>query len=411
MVGLMDCNNFFVSCERLFRPDLLRKPVAVLSSNDGCIVARSQEVKDIGVPMGAPLFHVKDMVEKYGITLFSSNFPLYRDISRRVMNALREEFGHISIYSIDEAFFDVLYPLNDIELHKVRARIMKKTGIPVSFGVAQTKTIAKLANGVAKKGDGIFFAHESYCRDAGSTIPVGTVWGIGREIAAKLNKDGIYTVAELLARGLSYARSSGGVVGERLYFELSGIPAESQEDGVEGSVTSTRSFPSVITDPDLLRSALAYHVTHVAEKLRERDHLARRISIFCMPGRGSGMHLDQGSRSIVLGEYTARTDVLLKAMTTLFEEVYAVGIPYKKAGVSVSDIVPEAYVTGSLLEVHTQEKSTQLDQVIDLLNHRFGRGSVRTGLIGREHLWRERCAKRSHAYTTSWSELASVRAI
>jgi DNA polymerase V len=200
MIGLMDCNNFFVSCERLFRPDLAKCPVAVLSSNDGCIVSRSQEVKDLGIAMGVPYFEVKSLCKKYNITLFSSNFTLYRDISTRVMATLKEFVDDIEIYSIDEAFFGVPKTMDETTLISIRAEIIRKTGIPVSIGVAPTKTLAKVANDRAKKGGGVMVLTKEVWKILQGEVSCSSIWGIGRQTSQKLTELGINSVAELLAR-------------------------------------------------------------------------------------------------------------------------------------------------------------------------------------------------------------------
>ncbi len=413
MLGLMDCNNFFVSCERLFRPDLAKKPVIVLSSNDGCVVSRSQEVKDLGIPMGIPFFQIRKDIEKHAITVFSSNFTLYRDISSRVMTALRDEFDRIEVYSIDEAFFNNESLSQVDNLVRIRAKIIQKTGIPVSFGVAPTKTLAKLANDRAKKGSGVFSIDKTFIEEYGSTIPVGMVWGIGRETAEKLNRGGVYTVADFLRCGLSYARSHHGVVGERLFHELSG---ESTSYGVDdktipASITSSRSFGKKVDDPDHIRSALAYHTTLVAEKLRERGHMARTIHIYCVSdevgiGRRSGQKW-----SVTLDTYTNGTHEILEKVLALFEDVYVPHAHYKKAGILVSDIVPEIYVSQTIFENAEKVGRRVLDGVTDAINKRYGRDTIRPAVIQGEHEWRERRNMKSPEYTTSWHDIAPVKAI
>jgi DNA polymerase V len=185
MIGLLDCNNFFVSCERLFRPDLLKRPVAVLSSNDGCIVARSAEVKDLGVPMGVPYFQVKDVLTKAGAVLFSSNFTLYRDVSARVMDTLEDEVGLIDVYSIDEAFFEVEDDATEADVLAIRARVMKEVGVPVSIGIASTKTLAKQASVLAKKGNGVCILTDALWQEKMEEVPCGSVWGLGRQTVIK----------------------------------------------------------------------------------------------------------------------------------------------------------------------------------------------------------------------------------
>jgi DNA polymerase V len=245
MIGLLDCNNFFVSCERLFRPDLLKKPVAVLSSNDGCIVARSQEVKDLGVPMGIPYFQVKDVLTKANATLFSSNFTLYRDISARVMETLEKEVGFCDVYSIDEAFFEVSDDATEADVLSIRSRVMQDVGLPVSIGVASTKTLAKQASVMAKKGNGVCILTESLWKEKMETAQCSSVWGLGRQTTAKLRELGVKTVAEFLALDRSVVRKHFGVGGDRIYMELTGVVVHklgSQSLDVQQSIMSTRSF-------------------------------------------------------------------------------------------------------------------------------------------------------------------------
>ncbi len=409
----MDCNNFFVSCERLFRPDLRQRPVAVLSSNDGCIVARSQEVKDLGVPMGIPLFEVKELCEKHNVTLFSSNFTLYRDISRRVMRALRDEYGSISIYSIDEAFFEVAEPVCVDAIMDIRSRIMQKTGIPVSFGIADTKTIAKVANGEAKRGTGVVRIDLNEFKRIAPSISCGSVWGIGRETTLKLSALNINTVADLRSAGLGFMRHQFGVQGERLFFELSGIPASpgDVEDSIHGSISSTRSFAHAVHDKAMLQSALGYHVTHIGEKLRERCVTASVLSIMCTPSRYGAYALRKGNAHIELDCPTNDTGKLLKEAFILLDRLYEVGVPYKKAGITVSGIIPEAFVSGRLFNSPGGEKQEEMYQTIDSINNRFGRNTVRPGVTLNQGDWQENKRLKSPEYTTRWAHLARVKAI
>jgi DNA polymerase V len=413
MVGLMDCNNFFVSCERLFRPDLKTRPVAVLSSNDGCIIARSQEVKDLGIPMGIPLFQVRDVVKKHDVVLFSSNFSLYRDISRRVMHVLTEEQGDISVYSVDEAFFDIPLATSTATVHEIRARIMQKTGIPVSFGIAPTKTIAKIANSAAKKQDGVVWLSAEEAQTWYPTIPCGTVWGIGREMTKKLETFGIRTVDMFLARGLSFARDVFGVSGERLFLELSGIQAEGghHEFSEHASIMSTRSFSKGTNDRGILMSAIGYHVAYIAEKLRERHLFTRTLTIVAAPSRHGAYALRQGSASISFEMATADTSALLRYACTLLDDLYDPEVEYKKAGAIVSDLVPVAFASPSLFSGAEAAKPTEVDSVVDSLNHRFGSGTIRSGVILNTDAWSSNARLRSRGYTTQWSEIASVKAI
>lgn len=424
MIGLMDCNNFFVSCERLFRPDLKKRPVAVLSSNDGCVVARSQEVKDLGIPMGAPLFQVQKECKKHGIVLFSSNFQLYRDISARVMHALREECGNIDVYSIDEAFFEVGEEFSDEKIVEIRRNIMQKTGIPVSIGIAKTKTLAKVANSIAKKsnvrpltsnmGEGVCRMDEELWETVLKDISCGSVWGIGRQTSAFLTKVGIQTVGELLAQDATFIKSNLGVVGERLVLELKGIPASvlgDHEVGSQGSYTSSRSFGKVVTDKMTLMSALGHHVSHVAEKLRAHNVVASSVTIIAQGSRFGACAHREGTAHAVLETPTDDTFILTKEASQLLDIIYDPEIPYTKAGVVVGLIVPKRFQQKTLFsDGVTHERTHTLSVLSDSLNKRFGKGTIHQGVMLGKEKWQERTALKSPHYTTQWVDVANVKA-
>lgn len=410
MIGLMDCNNFFVSCERLFRPDLRNKPVAVLSSNDGCVVARSQEVKDLGISMGVPYFQVQDICKKHDIVLFSSNFQLYRDISKRVMRALRDEFDNCEVYSVDEAFFDFKAD-SVLELEEIRKRIIQKTGIPVSIGVAPTKTLAKVANGIAKRGDGICVLDMGEWRTVAKSMSCGSIWGVGRQTSAVLTQNGINTISEFLALDRSYVRRTLGVVGERVHMELQGVSVHSLgelSDIEQESYTSTRSFHSTIQDKEVLMSALAHHVSEVAEKLRKDGCVGSRLTIIAKGSRfGDFSHRD-GTMSTPLIIPTNDTFVLMKEARRLLDVLYDATVPYKKAGVILGGIEPQTMAENSLFteDIRTQSLSFLEDEI----NKKFGKGVLRHGATLGEQKWQERKERKSPNYTTSWQEMAIVKA-
>lgn len=416
MIALMDCNNFFVSCERLFRPDLKNKPVAVLSSNDGCIVARSQEVKDIGIPMGIPYFQVKDICAKERITLFSSNFPLYRDISARVMSVLKELAPHVEVYSIDEAFFGggTSGELTETYVREIRDAVMKRVGIPVSIGIAETKTLAKYASSVAKKGSGVYLLDAKTWEEEAKNVPCGTIWGIGRKTTEKLRKLSILNVKDIKDIGMSFMRSEFGVGGERLFMELSGISVYEQnpsEDHFQKSIMSTRSFEKNITKLSTLESAVGYHVLHVAEKLRVEESVASKMVVYIRPSRhGDYAHAGR-SKEIFLPIPTSETSVLLADAVAAVQALYEKGVPYKKAGVIVSGLVPKEYVSESLFEAPkvTSDVST-LDALTDSINKRFGSLTLRPARVLLISAFAPKLGKRSPRYTTEWTDIASVKA-
>lgn len=405
-VGLVDANNFFVSCERLFRPDLEGKPVAVLSSNDGCIVARSNEVKAMGVPMGIPLFQAKTLVDFENVTLFSSNFALYRDISRRVMQVVEEEVGECEVYSIDESFFTVSGEVTCEELQQLRQRIIDRTGIPVSIGVASTKTLAKVASKLAKKEDGTHLLRESQWYKLMAAYPLEDVWNLGGATARKLRADKLTTVRDFLGADRKWVASQFGVSGCRVYDELCGIQVhkvKGSKSELQQSVTSTRSFAAVTSKYDDVASALMYHVVRVAEELREKKLCARRLIVIARASRHSDFSYQAGSIEIPLDYPTHETKALLQAARKGLQLLYSEGTPYKKAGVVVSGLVPVSLQQTSLFEAPETRKST-LDTVTDVLNKRFGADTIRPAVVQRSGS-RTSALLRSPRYTTSWNEL------
>jgi DNA polymerase V len=412
MIGLMDCNNFFVSCERLFRPDLLRKPVAVLSSNDGCIVARSQEVKDLGVPMGVPYFQVKEVLTKAGATLFSSNFTLYRDISARVMKTLESEVGFIDVYSVDEAFFELPDDTTEEEIAALRARIIAQVGIPVSIGVAETKTLAKQASVLAKKNNGVCILTSDLWKEKMDTVLCGSVWGVGRQTTVKLRAMGVETVAQYIALPLPILRQYFGVVGERTQKELQGVSVYAVGEGAreesQQSIMSTRSFEKTTTNLHDLESAIGYHVTEVAEKLREKKVSAVRMSVMILPSRHGDFFLHRGSAEVVFSPPTNATQKLLSEALLQLSTIYEKDVPYKKAGVVVSALVPEDYSTGTLF-AEQKVDTKKIDVLTDMLNDKFGHGTVRSGVILKNGA-RGSAKLRSKEYTTRWGDIPTVQA-
>ncbi len=413
MIGLMDCNNFFVSCERLFRPDLVGKPVAVLSSNDGCIVARSQEVKDMGLPMGLPLFQAKQLVDMRGVTLFSSNFPLYRDISSRVMRALAAEVGPCEAYSIDESFFELSTKTSAEELQKIRDNIMRVTGIPVSIGLAPTKTIAKAASKLAKKSGGSRTLSVEAWQQEAETYPVADVWNLGRATAKALTEFGITSVAAFMAQDPAWVDRQFGIMGRRLQDELRGISVyavSSNSHVLRQSLASTRSFAKATNDQAALESAVAYHLTHVAEKLRAQKLVATWLSVELRAGRHSDFAYRKGSVLVELTNPSNTTTELLRHAVAGMEALYERGVPYKKAGVVAGGLLPESFVQPSLFrEVAAARPERGVDAVTDLLNKRFGPGTIRPGNI-LDSRPKTSAALRSPSYTTVWKDIPTIHA-
>lgn len=409
-IGLLDCNNFFVSCERLFRPDLAKKPVAVLSSNDGCIVARSQEVKAMGIPMGLPLFQVKQLVDINAITLFSSNFTLYRDISARVMQTLKDEVGDCHVYSIDEAFFG-LDTTSESELHELRARIIQKTGIPVSIGVAATKTLAKVGSEFGKKGTGVCLLEAALWEEAATKVPCNDIWGLGRATTGKLTEMGVTTAAEFMALPRRLVRQKFGVAGERIYDELAGVRVYALTDDAadpQQSITSSRSFAQTTNQLLELESAVSYHVDHVGAKLRDRGLKATMMYVVLQASRHSDFALRRGGGEVVLDAPINSTPELTKLALARVRDTYDKEVPYKKAGVILAGLIPAQYTSRSLFAT-TEKSRPDVSSVLDVIQKRFGFDALHSAAIlnSRDRSNRQ---MRSKAYTTAWKDIPTVQA-
>lgn len=414
-IGLIDCNNFFASCERLFRPDLRHKPVVVLSSNDGCVVARSQEIKDKGIPMGVPYFKVKDILKDIEATTFSSHFALYRDISRRVFNVVNRECEAMEQYSIDEAFFILRGSKGEVEsqLFVVKDIVEREVGMPVSVGVGKSKTLAKYANQIAKKTNGVFVLTMNEWQDRAALVPLRDLWGVGYRLTEEYKKHALNTVADLLPIERRQIQALFGVVGVRMWLELKGISTTSSgsKEHIQGSILHSRSFKHTAADILVLQDAVAYHVREASEDLRDQGLKTRCLKVSLQTSRHDDWFLQGGSKEVIFNAPTNDIFVLLKAATRLVDELYREGVPYKKAGILLYDLVPEQIHQGSLFEDPQEAKTASLTPLIDSLNIRLnGKAAVLVGSYLRGADWESSRAKRSPAYTTSWSDLVTARA-
>lgn len=410
-IGLLDCNNFFVSCERLFRPDLLCRPVVVLSSNDGCVVARSKEVKEAGIPMGVPHFKIRDELKRIDAHVFSSNFPLYRDISFRVMDVLAREAVRVEQYSVDEAFF--ILPEKNADAAHAEATRLKRTverevGVPVTVGVARTKTIAKCASELGKRTTGVMVLAEDTWREVRQRFPLADVWGIGGKTAAKMRAEGLVTVSDLLEADSARVQALFGVHGARLRYELSEVPSTRTHDPdeLQQSIMSTRSFGESTTERAVLADALAYHVAHAAEELRALGACAQGLRVLIRPSRHGDWSLRGGTREALLVAPTDDTRTLLKEAMCLLDTLFERGVPYKKAGAVLTHLVPRTSAASSLFEPAAE--TSKLFGVVDTLNRRFGSGTL---TIGRTRSTERFATSRAHLsprYTTDWNEVPRV---
>ncbi len=412
-IGVLDCNNFFVSCERLFRPDLHGKPVVVLSSNDGCVVARSQEVKDMGIPMGVPYFQIKDILDKQKVTVFSSHLALYRDVSRRVFEVLRKEITTVEQYSVDEAFFVLPIDKNSETVARaVRDIVQAQVGVPVSIGVGFSKTQAKSAVTVAKKGSGVHIWSPATWEAAALALPLASIWGVGAKLEMRAKQHSLQTVADYLAADSARIQQLFGVVGVRLQQELAGVAIDfvGKQTKQQQSIMSSRSFKHTTVDRSVVADAIAYHVRHIATSMREQNVGAIELRVSIHASRHGDFVLQGGSKSAVFNAPTNDTIELLRVAAALCDELFVVGVPYKKVGVVASGLQSEPGSQTTLFEASQPADRDSLLTAIDAINAKSGLETIVIGSRLRTKDWGSKVDARSPAYTTRWSDLASVKA-
>jgi DNA polymerase V len=413
-LALVDCNNFYVSCERLFRPDLRTTPVVVLSNNDGCVVSRSNEAKAIGVRMGQPWFECKALAEEHGILALSSNYALYADLSNRVMNVLSTYSPRTEVYSIDECFVDLTgtSKLRDVS-YQMREQVMQWTGIPVCVGIGPTKTLAKLSNFVAKRhprSKGVFNYNdltEAQQTKLLSQITVDEVWGVGRKLTKRLGEHGIQTVQDLRVAHTPTLRAEFGVVIEKTQRELQGIACIDLQEVVpdKQQIISSRSFGSMVQDVDVLKDAMSTFVANACAKLRAQGSHASVIQVFLHTNRFR-KDLPQYMPSLAIPLLMPTNDSLAvnKWACHLIDLMFKPEYQYKKAGVVLSEISPTSHIQGDLLALDTGNNS-RLMTAIDQLNTRFGRGAVKISTQGAHKGWQMKQERKSPCYTTAWGEI------
>jgi len=421
-LALIDCNNFYVSCEQVFNPKLEGKPVVVLSNNDGCVVSRSNEVKALGVPMGEPWFKLEKLAKQHGIIAFSSNYALYADLSARVMRILSGFSPKQEIYSIDECFLDLdgFDPASLMAYGQtIRQTIKQYTGIPVCVGIADTKTLAKLANHCAKKGlagkDGVCDFNQIPSTDLKhlfETLPVEEVWGVGRRITQHLNQLGITTVQALKTADPEYIRDQFSVVLQRTVEELNGIPCIELEDGhtPRKQIVVSRSFGMPVTTLEDLSESVAYFATRAAEKLRQDGSVANAIAVFIRtnPFKASDPQY-QRSQIVSFANPTDDTAKLAGAAIQGLQTIYRPGYQYKKSGVMLMELQPKASVQADLFtDADAQAKTDERMKVMDAINKRMGKDTITLAAAGTHHRWAMRRDRKSPNYTTEWVELVRV---
>ena len=418
-IALVDCNNFYVSCERLFRPDLRDVPVVVLSNNDGCVVSRSNEAKAIGVRMGQPWFECKALAHQHGILALSSNYALYADMSNRVMRILSTFSPRTEVYSIDECFVDLTGTprLREVSYH-MRERVMQWTGIPVCVGIGPTKTLAKLANFVAKKhprSQGVFDFNaldDAQQTQLLSRIPIDEVWGIGRKLTPRLAAHGIHTVQDLRVAHTPTLRAAFGVVLEKTQRELQGLACVDLQDvePQKKQIISSRSFGSMVQDVETLKDAMSTFVANACAKLRAQHSHACVIQVFLHTNRfRQDLPQYMPSLAIALPQPTNDSLVVNQWAAHLVEQLFKPEYQYKKAGLVLSDIAPVSHLQSDCwIEPHTPKNNSRLMATIDQLNQRFGRGTLKISTQGARQGWQMKQESKSPGYTTDWSQTPVV---
>ena len=418
MFALIDCNSFYASCERVYRPWLDAVPVVVLSNNDGCVIARTREAKRLGIPMGAPYFQWRDQMREWGVVCFSSNYELYGQMSARVMTTLEEMFPRLEVYSIDEAFADLTGLQSDlVELgREARARVLLWTGIPVGVGIGPTKTLAKLANWAAKtwrKSEGVIDLRDPSRRDRLLQMTdVSEVWGVGRRLTARLQPLGIKTAWDLAQYDPVSLRRQFSVVLEITARELRGISCLQLEEAVPPRqiTCSSKMFGARVRELPPIREAVAAYVSKAAEKMRAQGSLAGALQVAIR----TGMHNPDQPRyanaiNCPLPYPTDDTRVLAAAAIRGLDAIYRPGYAYSKAEVLLMDLRQRGEFTGDLFAASPSPGADRLMAVIDRINAREGRGTVRLGRIPAAPEWAMRREMMSQRYTTRWDELMVVR--
>ena len=413
MYVLCDCNNFYASAERLFKPSLRGLPIVVLSNNDGCVIARSEEAKAAGIKMGDPAFLVHDLIKKFNIQVFSSNYVLYGDMSERVMHSLTRWFSSVIPYSIDEAFAWA-GDIPNLKNHAKEARksIIKNTGIPVSIGIAPTKTLAKLANKLSKKNEGtLVLETEAEINAALEEFPIEDLWGIGRQYYTKLSAMNIKTVGELRCLPELWFKQHMTVQGQRMWNELWGRPMLQLGElpPTAKGLSVTRSFSGYIMDPDVLCEAVTTYASRLAEKLRCEAMCCQFLEVFLLTNKHREDHPQHYPKhthrlSIASNSTTDIVAIANKVARMLFNS----GIKYRKAGVIATGLIPEGDLQFHLFKAHSTG-GDEVSAVMDKLNMAYGRGTLRMASEGFEKRWKLKHEYLSGGYTTRWEDLIKVR--
>ena len=416
MIALVDCNNFYASCERVFRPDLENKPIVVLSNNDGCVIARSNEAKKLGIKMGEPAFKKREVFERNKIKTFSTNFILYGDMSKRVMSILRNNSKEIEIYSIDEAFLECYN--EDLNTYGVnlRKKVKQWTGIPVSVGIAETKVLAKIANHIAKKyrKSGVFILDsKEIIEKALKFTAIEEIWGIGRNHARRFKEYGINTAYDLTCIEESWIKRKFSIVVLRIAKELKGIKCldiESQHK-TKKNICTSRSFGNPTSDYNTIKAAISTFAVRCCEKLRKQKTSTSELRIFIYTNPFNPKHKQYyGTKKIKLERATNDNQIIVQEVIKGLQKIYKKGYIYKKAGVIVSNITQENQVQLNLFDqIRNREKYTKISKVIDRINSSMGRDKLRIATQGFDRKWKMKQEQLSQCYTTRIDEILTVK--
>ncbi len=417
IIALVDCNNFFVSCERVFNPSLENKPIVVLSNNDGCAISRSNEAKALGIKMGEPLFKFQKLISQNKVQVFSSNFELYSDMSRRVMESLKHFSPKVEGYSIDEAFLDLnLIKFEHLfkEAKNIREKIKQWTGIPVSIGIAYTKTLAKIANYLAKKDQGIsILIDKDKIEQILESFPVEEIWGIGRNLTSKLRMMGIGTAKELRDTDSYFIRKNFNVVVERIVHELRGEACLELTTlhQAKKSITYSRSFGKDIISLDEMKEALANYTSKACEKLRKQNARSDGCCLYIRTNKFSSQ-IEQYYNSINLTFFypTNNTLEILKIAKKGLELIFKEGFHYQKLAIILYDIKLAKEEQYNLFTKHNYNKSDNLMKTLDAINREMGKNKVFIASMGGlKRAWQSQSEKKSPLYTTNWNELPKAQ--
>jgi len=413
-IALVDCNSFYVSCERLFNPKIQKKAVVVLSNNDGCVISRSREAKDLGIKMGEPYFKVKDLVKKNKVEVYSSNYALYGDISRRVMKVLKTFSPKVEIYSIDEAFIDLSFiDEKGVEDYgrEIRSRVLKWTGIPTSVGIASTKTLSKVANHIAKKEKaGVIYLNTNIDEKL-KKFPIEDVWGVGKQLSKFYHKNNISNAYDLKNISNTWVKKGTNVLGAKTAMELRGIPCIDLQIDQEKrkNCCVSRSFGRKVKDLNELEESVITHCLNAAEKIRADDQIAKTITVFIRTSPfDKNRRYYSNSKTIDLAIPTSNSIELIKNAVKALTDIYKYGYAYQKAGIILSGLKDANQNDQNLLTPLLENKSKKLMKAIDYTNTKYGRYAISIAQAGLSKGWKMRREHSSKIDTASFDSLPKI---